>query len=82
MSPNYRDQHTLADFSGAFRTVVPLEKDWSVCRQFGKIHLCYTDPGVSFSPQSTMTYVFERIDGNWYLTGEAEMFLALPVAHK
>jgi hypothetical protein len=75
MTPRYRTSHNIEDFKQLFDKIEPLKSDRDVVRQFGKVHICCNNPGVSFSPNSTMTYILEKVDGNWYLTGERDRFL-------
>jgi hypothetical protein len=75
MTPQYRTSHDIGEFKKLFDEVEPLERDWDVVRQFGKVHICCNNPGASFSPISTMTYILEKVDDNWYLTGESARFL-------
>lgn len=75
MTPSYRTFHDIEDFKQLFDKIEPLKSDWDVVRQFGKVHICCNSPGVSFSPNSTMTYILEKVDGSWYLTGEWDRFL-------
>ena len=70
-----REKHDMGGFKRLFEKIEPLESDWDVVRQFGKVHICCNDPGTSFSPNSTMTYEVEKIEGKWYLTGEWDRFL-------
>jgi len=75
MTPRYKKLHDIEEFKNLFGKVERLKRDWDVVRQFGKVQICCNSPGVSFSPNSTMTYIVEKVDGNWYLTGEWERFL-------
>ena len=75
MTPRYKAFHDIEQFKNLFGKVEPLKSDWDVVRQFDKVQICSNNPGVSFSPNSTMTYTVKKVDGNWYLTGEWERFL-------
>ena len=76
MSPRYKKNHTVEEFTDSFTEIVPLEADWCVVEDSeGKITLCCTHPGASFAPSSTMTYVFEKVNGTWYFSGESAMWL-------
>ena len=76
MTPSYRAKLSIHDFTNTAWRLKPLARDSVVRRETrNKVRLCQTHPGVFFSPSSTMTWIFEKIDGEWFFTGEREMWL-------
>ena len=75
---SYRKQTSLSDFSSRFSSIEPLGSTWTIRKEEAdRVRICCSHPGVSFSPSSTMTYVFVRAsnDSRWRFSGESEMWL-------